>query len=258
MYKKIMLPILGMAALFTVAMVCISGNKVESNATEVNDGPYAPVIVLELFTSQGCSSCPPADKVLDEAKKRFPNEVFALSYHVDYWNYIGWEDPFSQSVFTKKQSFYNRKFGYSGNYTPELVINGKEHLVGSNRTKVFSKINGYKEKGAQQSIAIHKVQKHGTTINFEYTLEGTSKDSELRAVLVLNERITAVKRGENRNRTLKNSNIVLTEKYIDFEKVSGKATIAIPAFVTANDELTLVVLVENSASDITAAAKQKV
>ncbi|RNC88656.1 MAG: DUF1223 domain-containing protein [Allomuricauda sp.] len=258
MYKKIMVPILGMAVLFTVAMVCISGNKVESTITEVKDGPYAPIVVLELFTSQGCSSCPPADKVLDEAKKRFPNEVFALSYHVDYWNYIGWEDPFSQSVFTKKQSFYNRKFGYRGNYTPELVINGKEHLVGSNRTKVFSKINGYKEKGAQQSIAIHKVQKQGTTINFDYTVEGISKDSELRAVLVLNERITAVKRGENRNRTLKNSNIVLTEKYIDFEKVSGKGTIAIPAFVTASDELTLVVLAENSASDITAAAKQKV
>ena len=78
---------------------------------------YEPIVVLELFTSQGCSSCPPADVLLNKVKKQYTSEVFALSYHVDYWDYIGWKDPFGDAKFAQKQRQYNIKFRNNSNYT---------------------------------------------------------------------------------------------------------------------------------------------
>ena len=212
-------------------------------------------MVLELFTSQGCSSCPPADVLLDKAKRQHPDEVFALSYHVDYWNYIGWEDPFSKSQFTKKQREYNTKFQYSSNYTPELVINGKEHLVGSNATKLNSKIKEYGTIKASNHITLGAIDREKQTVSFEYKIQGTLENKGLRAVLVLDEKITVVKRGENRNRTLKNSNIVIAEKYIPVDTFEGSTSIALSSKFQLEKDLKLIVLLENSNLDITAAAK---
>ena len=93
---------------------------------------FKPIVVLELFTSQGCSSCPPADALLNEVKYKYSNnQVIALSYHVDYWNYIGWKDPFSKKEFSDKQRAYSSKFYSNSIYTPQIVVNGKEHFVGS-------------------------------------------------------------------------------------------------------------------------------
>ena len=89
-----------------------------------------PVVVLELFTSQGCSSCPPADEVLADIKENMDNtSIIPIAYHVDYWDYIGWKDPFALKAFTNKQRFYGRKFNSSSIYTPQLVINGNEHIA---------------------------------------------------------------------------------------------------------------------------------
>lgn len=214
----------------------------------------APV-VLELFTSQGCSSCPPADLLLDKVKNQYEEEVYALSYHVDYWNYIGWEDPFSKSVYTKKQRDYNKKFQYRSNYTPQLVINGKEHFVGSNQSKMYSKINEYKAKRTNNVLDLDINESSDNSISFNYSIEGNLKDKQLRVVLVLDERTTSVKRGENRNRTLKNSNIVVVEKYIPMAAKKGTSSIAIPEIVSSKDKLTLMVLIEADNLDITGAAK---
>jgi hypothetical protein len=86
---------------------------------------HEPVVVLELFTSQGCSNCPSADLSLQKVKKEDKNGVFTLSYHVGYWNYIGWKDPFSKAIYAEKQRKYNVKFRNNSNYTPQVVVNGK-------------------------------------------------------------------------------------------------------------------------------------
>ncbi len=258
MYKKIIIPILGLAMLFILALVFISGNKAENKETTIETGPYEPVVVLELFTSQGCSSCPPADVLLQKAKQQYPQKVFALSYHVDYWNYIGWEDPFSNSQYTTKQSFYNRKLGYNGNYTPEMVVNGQEHFVGSNASKLNSKISTYGKIKAVNKIYLSNAQRNRNKLSFDFKVEGKLKDKLLRAVLVLDERTTSVKRGENRNRTLTNSNIVVLEKYLETQGGSGSTTLDIPGLVGGTENLTLMLLVETDALDITGAAKTKV
>ena len=84
--------------------------------------------VIELFTSQGCSSCPPADRILTDYAAR--DDVLALSWHVDYWNYLGWQDTFSHAAFTLRQKRYAVAMGARGIYTPQAVVNGSGHAVG--------------------------------------------------------------------------------------------------------------------------------
>ncbi|MBT3306373.1 MAG: DUF1223 domain-containing protein, partial [Alphaproteobacteria bacterium] len=98
----------------------------------------APLTLVELFTSQGCSSCPPADAFLGELSKR--SDVLALSVHVDYWDYIGWKDPFASPKNTERQRRYSKFLGMRYIYTPQLVIQGADHEVGSDRTKILAKI----------------------------------------------------------------------------------------------------------------------
>jgi hypothetical protein len=107
----------------------------------VNDSQAAP-IVIELFTSEGCSSCPPADALLAQiaqAASQQNAEIIPLSEHVDYWNYIGWADPFSSAQFSERQRLYAQAFGASGQrddvYTPQMVVDGRYGFVGSNATK---------------------------------------------------------------------------------------------------------------------------
>ncbi|NNE78089.1 MAG: DUF1223 domain-containing protein [Pricia sp.] len=183
---------------------------------------YEPIVVLELFTSQGCSSCPAADDLLEKVKNDFNDVVVPLSYHVDYWNYIGWQDPYSKSSFADKQRRYNAKFRNRSNYTPQMVVNGGEHLVGSNSLQVLAAIEKFKGQKAANKVVVSNVIGNKNSISFDFVVLGNLSDKSLRAVLVLDERITDVKRGENKNRRLKNSNIVVAEKSITIDESSSK------------------------------------
>ncbi|MBT8185143.1 MAG: DUF1223 domain-containing protein [Eudoraea sp.] len=216
-------------------------------------GDFDPIVVLELFTSQGCSSCPPADRFLNELKQTYDKRVITLSYHVDYWNYIGWEDPFSSNRYSRKQEIYNNKFNNSGNYTPQLVINGKEHMVGSHRGKILAKIAIYSKLPATNKLAVSDVRKELDKINFEYDIEGDITNKNIRALLVLDEKTTKISRGENRNKTLVNSNIVISEKVVELDAAGGALAIAVPKGISPKEKIQLVVLVENDNYDISAA-----
>ena len=214
-------------------------------------------IVLELFTSQGCSSCPPADKLLAQVQEQYPNEVLVLSYHVDYWDYIGWKDPFGSAAYTKKQRAYNRKFRENSNYTPQLVVNGKEHLVGSNARVLAERLQEYGKKSLSNAVKLSKVEKNGGKVDFSYAVSGDLDEKLLRAVLVLDERTTWVQRGENRNRKLQNSHVVVAEKYVELNQSKGSLSMSIPALVSKDDAVTLIVLTENEALDITGGTQAK-
>lgn len=217
----------------------------EENAPQTNN-----IVVLELFTSQGCSSCPPADRYLDEVKS---NTIIALSYHVDYWNYIGWKDPFSKSIYSDKQRQYGKKFKSSTIYTPQLIINGKDHVVGSNKQLVNEKITQYSQKQNANTVTLSNISKSEKLVKFNYDVENEFDDKYIRSVLVINKRKTSVKRGENRDRMLTNTNIVVNELRFKLEKKSGQGAIVIPKIVTEKDNLSLVVIIENENLDITGA-----
>ena len=255
MVKKIVLGVAAIAVVFAFLSYSKIAPKPENGDVNSN---FRPIVVLELFTSQGCSSCPPADRLLEQVKHQFPDEVFALSYHVDYWNYIGWEDPFSNSSFTKKQREYNDKFNYRSNYTPEVVVNGREHFVGSNGQKMNNAIARFGQLAPDNELNIANGRVNGREVSFDFEVQGPLKGAQLRTVLVLDERTTVVKRGENRNRTLTNSNIVVAENYKTVAESKGISQITIPSIVRDQEELYLMVFLENEDADITAAAKFKV
>ncbi len=138
MRPSILVLLLSLAASGVLAAFALAGAASASQAG-IEPGPRigkeAPVMV-ELFTSEGCSSCPPADDLLMEIHKAHPianAEVFVLSEHVDYWNRLGWVDPFSSAQFSDRQKGYAARFGQSGIYTPQMVVDGREELVGSDR-----------------------------------------------------------------------------------------------------------------------------
>ncbi|MEX2629263.1 MAG: DUF1223 domain-containing protein [Tistlia sp.] len=123
--------VLSLLLLLGLAGAALAPAQVGKQAVE------APIVV-ELFTSQGCSSCPPADALLGELAMR--GDVLALSLHVDYWDYIGWKDPFASAAMTERQRAYARTQGRRMVYTPQMVVQGREEMVGSRRAPVLAAI----------------------------------------------------------------------------------------------------------------------
>ncbi|GAB2814871.1 DUF1223 domain-containing protein [Ferruginibacter profundus] len=178
----------------------------------VNKGAFEPVAVIELFTSQGCSSCPPADALLaqtiNDAKKE-GKHIFALSFHVDYWNRLGWADPFSSAAWSARQNNYVSVFGLDGAYTPQMIVNGKDQFVGSDKSALSESLNKALHSKAEINfkslVATYNADK---TIQLQYTLEGDLAGSIINVALVALQETTMIKRGENGGRTLSNENIV--------------------------------------------------
>jgi hypothetical protein len=159
-------------------------------------------VVVELFTSQGCSSCPPANAYLNELAKQRA-DVLALAFHVTYWDYLGWKDPFSLQTATDRQARYGRRFG-DGSYTPEIVVDGSAGLVGSYRDDV----NGVIAKARTESRTaadVRVVMKDGKVSIDVGSGQGVAK---VYLVGFDREHITAIGRGENKGRTMPESNIV--------------------------------------------------
>ena len=257
MQKKILLVIMLLVGIVFMSMA-VSGytSEAEGPISLSQDGEGA--VVLELFTSQGCSSCPPADALLEKIDQEGNSNIVALSYHVDYWNYIGWEDPFSSARYSMRQSKYNRKFGSRSNYTPQIVVNGQEHFVGSDAAKLRQSIKNYSKLVSENSIEIETISKNDGEIKLNYRIEGPIVEKDLRAVLLIDKRSTEVSRGENRNRNLTNSNIVISELEKELKNSSGDLTFTIPTIVDREDDLRVAILIENAVSDITGAAKSKI
>jgi hypothetical protein len=161
----------------------------------------APVVV-ELFTSQGCSSCPPADALLGELAQR--RDVIALAFHVDYWDYIGWKDPFASPDFTKRQRTYAGALGLRNVYTPQMVIDGGVDVVGSHRSRVEDLIR-QASFVPKLSIGLERADGKHRLILPEARLE---RPAIIWLAIYDREERTAVRRGENAGRELSEYNIV--------------------------------------------------
>ena len=144
MYKRIFA---GMAIALTVTL----------HAQTAVDGPAQKVVLVELFTSEGCSSCPPADALLRQVNGTRTSEdqlVVGISEHVTYWNGHGWSDPFSSLAYTERQNDYSEKFHLEGVYTPQMVINGAEQIVGSDRAALLRAVQAEAAQHPRVSLRI--------------------------------------------------------------------------------------------------------
>lgn len=216
----------------------------------------AQTTVIELFTSQGCSSCPPADELVEEVQERFGDNVITLSYHVDYWDYIGWKDPFASKAFTQKQYDYATAFGSRGVYTPQAVINGNSHFTGSDSRKMSAALQE-NTLDNQTSIELGDVKKRTSKLWVPYMVNNFSKHDHITFALTVKERTTQVKRGENQNRTLTNHNIVVDQILLAIQK-EGSVQLDIPEWITPSDELSIVAYVSRDRVGITSAARKDV
>lgn len=159
-------------------------------------------VVVELFTSQGCSSCPPANAYLNKlAKDR--RDVLPLAFHVTYWDRLGWKDPFSLEAATDRQDHYGHRFG-DGSYTPEIVIDGASSHVGSDRAEVGPAIEQAKLRS--ETAAAVTVAKDGDGLLIE--VGGGQGRGKVLLVGFDHDHQTAVHRGENNGRTLEEANVV--------------------------------------------------
>ncbi|MCF2873582.1 MULTISPECIES: DUF1223 domain-containing protein [unclassified Tenacibaculum] len=224
-----------------------------TNSENTKDETYPPFVVFQLFTSQGCSSCPPADYLLEQVKKNTSNtNIIVMSYHVDYWDRLGWKDPFSKRTYTELQYNYARKFNSSSVYTPQLVVNGNEHFTGSNNRKLNRALKKYTSEKASNAITLSNVYKKDRLINIDYKIKGDLNDKTVSFALVLEEKTTFVKRGENSNRKIKNSNIVINQVSLPVKgKANGNISLNIPENFDINDNYRIIAFVQNPNLQIT-------
>lgn len=168
-------------------------------------GEAPPLVVVELFTSEGCSSCPPADAFLGELAQR--PEVLALAFHIDYWNYIGWTDPYASRFATDRQHDYARHLNLRYVYTPQMVINGTTEGVGSERLVIGPLIKAAEnERALRQRVTIAREAGGKLAIHVDAGAAGDS--ATLWLVGFDREHATQVLRGENEGHTLKEYQVV--------------------------------------------------
>ncbi|MCC8953389.1 DUF1223 domain-containing protein [Bradyrhizobium sp. Pear77] len=159
-------------------------------------------VVVELFTSQGCSSCPPANAFLNEMTKN-RSDVLPLAFHVTYWDRLGWKDPFSMEAATLRQNRYGHRFG-DGSYTPEMVVDGAVGLVGSRRDDVNAAIEQAKrEQTTATDVVISK-----DAGNIMIKVGSGSGSGKILLIGFDHEHTTRIGRGENGGRTLAEANVV--------------------------------------------------
>jgi hypothetical protein len=206
------------AVVFTAFMMR-RGTMTSTPAVERADGVRSPVIV-ELFTSEGCSSCPPADAVLERLQQTQPvagAEVIALGEHVDYWNYIGWSDPFSSAAFSARQETYARALGQQDRvYTPQMIVDGQTEFNGSAMNKALEAIaKAARSPKADVRIVIPetKTQKDNQEIRFNVSVKNVppvDRGDVAEVILALTEdKLSSnVTRGENSGRKLAHTAVV--------------------------------------------------
>jgi len=188
------------------------------NQAQPPSGPRTPVLV-ELFTSEGCSSCPPADRLLIELKQKQPvpnAQVIALGQHVDYWNYIGWKDRFSSPQFTARQQEYADRLN-DGPYTPQMVIDGTASLVGNDADGVSRAIT--RAAAAAKPVQV-ELSQAGDQVQIQ--LRGLANSSpEVFFALVEDDLESKVKAGENDGVTL--HHVAVTRELRSLGRASGDA-----------------------------------
>ena len=193
-----------------VTAVCLAISGLTAHAAEIQK----PKAVVELFTSQGCNSCPPADRVLSELAKK--GDVLALAWHVDYWDYLGWKDTFGDPEHTKRQRAYAVSLGKRSVYTPQAIINGRTDVVGSKGVAVQQQIDAAAASG-ELSVPI-KVSFEEGTLAVEIDASEKSRNSTLWIIYFNNGSDVPIKQGENGGQTLHYSNIVRDSEMIGMVK----------------------------------------
>lgn len=191
-----------------------------SGASQADSLRLEPRAVVELFTSQGCSSCPPADALLTSLAER--DDVVALAYHVDYWDYIGWEDTFGDKGFSDRQRAYAKSWGSSRIFTPQMVINGAEGVVGSKRDEVQDAVAS-----AQLPLAV-SLSVHGDMLKLVVPADAALEDATIWLIRYLDRADVAIDKGENAGKSMVYTQVVVDRQIVGMWEAGAGAEVKLP------------------------------
>ena len=196
-------------------------------ASQADSVQHSPRAVVELFTSQGCSSCPPADALLTSLSER--DDVVALAYHVDYWDYIGWEDTFGDKGFSDRQRGYAKSWGSSRIFTPQMVINGAEGVVGSRRDEVQDALTS-----AQLPLSL-SLGVHGDMLKLQVPADATLDDASIWLVRYLDRAEVVIEQGENAGKSMVYTQVVTDRQIVGMWEADTGAEVKFPLDQFAGD-----------------------
>lgn len=223
------------------------------SAQTVSQAKALEPVLIELFTSEGCSSCPPADALLARLKVKYGAKVIILSEHVDYWNYLGWIDPFSSSLFTSRQQDYCQHFGRGSCYTPQMVIDGAEEFNGADENRANSAINRARQL-AKISIKPERISDTNKNLRIKIELPDSTLfvgQANLFVATVKHSATVKVTSGENGGRLLNHRAIVqelkLAKEFACKPGAKIEHLITLPQS-SVKDKLSFVVFVQMKAS----------
>lgn len=242
-------------ALFLVLAACINVQSETAIKPLSVMGDNKGFAVVELFTSEGCSSCPPADKLIERISNENPDKpIYVLAYHVDYWDHQGWKDPFSAREYTDRQRMYGSWLHLQTIYTPQIVVNGVTEFVGSDANTAERVISEGLNEGAANTLSLTGKVENGK-INVDYREAVHEKRTELLLALVQKTGASDVMAGENAGRHLSHVQIVRQLKRVDLNNKT--ASIDVPAGFNGTDWELIGFVQRTSDGRITAAARWK-
>jgi hypothetical protein len=184
-----------------------TSTKTETQSNKQVAVKNKPPVLVELFTSEGCSSCPSADRVLAKLEKEQANndaEIITLALHVDYWNYLGWKDEFSSAAYSQRQNGYAEKFKLDSIYTPQMVVDGQNQFVGSNLDTANRAISD----AAKSSKSNIEISNANDKLKVKISEIPAHDDANIWLAIAEDNLKTSVKRGENGGKTLEHVSVV--------------------------------------------------
>ena len=217
-----------------------------------------PFVVVELFTSEGCYSCPPADRLLSKIitnARETDKRVFALAFHVDYWDRLGWKDAFSSKEYSDRQRSYAQTFRSNSIYTPQMVVNGTQEFVGSESETAFKSIRSALEKPPYTEIKLSTAYNRDMDmITVDYKLNGIIENADVNVALVERNIVREIGYGENGGKTLHHDNVVRAFKSASAQK-NDRQVLVVPEDVDLSNTSIVVYVQEQKSKVITGAEK---
>ncbi len=230
-------------AIFALLPILLPGSSPAASRNSAGPTAATPVF-LELFTSEGCSSCPPADKLLAELDRNQPlpgANLIVLSEHVDYWNRQGWSDPFSSPGFTARQEMYASRLGVSEIYTPQLVVDGTRSVVGSNWPKVKNALNeSLRDSKIPLSVTAEQNNegpKNNAIVHVSIGGAPAEPRAHIYLVLARDRAQSQVSRGENAGRSLSHVAVAYSLKEIAATGPRPNSDITLPVSLLPNSRI---------------------
>ena len=215
-------------------------------------------VIVELFTSQGCSSCPAADKNLTDAivlAEKQGDPIIGLSFHVDYWNHIGWKDPYSSKLFTQRQRDYSEAMNLESLYTPQMIVNGKREFVGSDKAALNDAVLVARKQASAFQISIHGLKMEDDNLSFQYEVNGLPTDEVIHFAIVERGVENYVPRGENSGRKLHHDNVV---RFFNTKSLLQKDQVSLSLKNSPFQKLNLILYIQDKSMQVMGATQEKI